>query len=103
MARPIRPRPPVTAAPLVVSDATAYDLVGLTARQYRDLLGRHPDVPRAVVGRRLLVRADDLLALVDRLAATSAESACVAAPKRQPETADEVLAELGYGRGRRSA
>lgn len=95
LARRLRPRPSTAAPPLVVSDQTAFDLVGLTARQLRDLLAAHPDVPRARVGRRVLVRADVLLALVDRLASPASPDV----PVGSPATVDDLLAELG----RRSA
>lgn len=93
------PLPPVTAVPLTVSDQTALDLVGLTGRQLRDLLARHPEVPRTIVGRRVLVRADVLLALLDRLAVTPDPVPVVpAAPPDGAPGVAEVLAAIGRRR-----
>ncbi len=98
MARRLAPKPRATAAPLTVSDQTAFDLLGLTERQFRDLLRAHPAIPRTVIGRRVLVRADVLVAFLDRLA--TAAPAADADPSSTPAvTVDGLLAELG----RRSA
>jgi hypothetical protein len=99
--RRLLPRPPVTAAPLVVSDLTCLDLVGLTADQYRALLRRHPEVPRATLGHRVLVRADVFLALLDRLASQTTHSGTLASDSDAddaPLTADAVLAAVGMRR-----
>lgn len=96
MSRKLRPRPPVTATPLVVSDLTSFDLIGLTGRQLRDLLAVHREVPRAIVGHRVLVRADEVLRLVDRLARDG--ESVPTTEEDQPADADAVLAKLGRRR-----
>lgn len=95
--RKLKPRPPVTAMPLMVSDLTSFELVGLTDRQFRDFLVAHPELPRTRIGHRVLVRADALLALLDRLAADSGGEVDLE-EIAQPESADEVLRRLGMRR-----
>lgn len=54
--------------PIVVSDATALSVVGLTPRQFRDFASAHREALGPVkAGRRMLVRVDRLLALLDWL------------------------------------
>lgn len=66
--RNLRAKPPVTASPLMVSDQTSFDLCGLSSRQFREFLYAHPGIPRTRVGQRVLVRADVLVAALDKLA-----------------------------------
>lgn len=57
--RNLRPHPPLSVAPIFISDETAHALIGLRARPFRELLAAHPEIPRLTVGRRVLVAADD--------------------------------------------
>ena len=50
----------LASAALLVSDASAFAIVGLSPRQFRTLV-RKRGIPRTKVGRRTLVRADVLL------------------------------------------
>lgn len=68
--------PKVTAAPILVSDATALAVVGLTPRQFRAFVAEH-GLPLVRVGRRRLVRADALLEAFDRLSGASPRPAPV--------------------------
>lgn len=68
MKRNLRAKPVVSAPSLMVSDQTSFDIVGLTGRQLRDFLTAHPEIPRTRVGQRVLVRADILVASLDKLA-----------------------------------
>ena len=99
-ARRLLPRPAITAAPVVVSDLTCFDIVGLLPEQYRALLRRHPEVQRTVLGRRVLVRVDVVLALLDRLASETTADATTAPAVEDdtPLTADGVLHALGMRR-----
>lgn len=63
--------PCVAAAPVLVSDATAEVVCGLTGRQFRKFAHEH-GLLTVKVGRRTLARTDALLALFDRL--TGADS-----------------------------
>jgi hypothetical protein len=73
----VKAPPPVTATPLLVGDATALAVVGLSPRQFRAFVREHA-IPRVRVGRRTLVRADELLAVFDRLAGASPRAAAPA-------------------------
>ena len=57
---------PVRAAPLAISDTTSLPILGLTPRQFRTFLRDH-GVPFAKIGRRVVARADDVMATIDRL------------------------------------
>lgn len=64
-----------SASAVLVSDATALAVVGLTPRQFRAFVRKHT-IPRVRAGRRTLVRVDQLLEVFDRLSgATSRPSA----------------------------
>lgn len=93
--RNLKPRPPVTAAPITVTDLTSFDLVGLDGRQLRHFVATHA-IPHVRHGQRLIVRADVLLDVIDRLA--TAETSSVATDLDEIETptsAAGVLAILG--------
>jgi len=75
-----------TAAPLLVSDANAEAVVGLSGRQLRRLIKEH-GLPVLRVGRRTLVRASDLLALF------------AGAPPPAPEPWDESAVIASAARG----
>jgi hypothetical protein len=62
--------PRVAAAPLVISDASAPAVVGLTARQFRAFVREH-GLPAVKAGRRTLVRAEVLLEAIDRLSGSA--------------------------------
>ena len=55
------------ATAIVVSDATAPAVLGLTGRQFRAFLREH-DVAHAKIGRRTVARVDRVLEALDRLA-----------------------------------
>ena len=104
MKRQLRPRPAVTALPVCVSDLTSFDIVGLTAEQFRGLLKANPATPRTVIGHRLIVKVTDLLALLDSLAtaaqicAASQDDAVATIIDDQPSDEADVLARLGFRR-----
>ncbi len=97
--RSLTPSPPLAVAPLIVTDRTCFALVGLTDRQLRDLLAKHPEIPRRVEGHRVLVAAADLVAFVRAVA--SPDLAALPPPETdddQPSDVDAVLAKLGRRR-----
>ena len=104
MKRQLRPRPAVTAPPVCVSDLSCFNLIGITAEQFRALLKAHPATPRTVIGHRLIVKVTDLLALLDSLAtaaqicAASQEDAVATIIDDQPSDEAGVLARLGFRR-----
>ena len=102
--RKLRARPQVTAIPIAVSDQTSFDLVGLTSGQLRELARREPGAGWTRIGQRLVIRADKLLALLDRLASPTSVGDlktidCGAvqaiALADEPSTVADVLAILG--------
>ena len=116
--RNIKPRPQLASAVAVyVSDQTSLEIVGLTNRQYRDFLARHRDIPRVHVGQRVLVEVADFRRKTRELAdagdpssrgedgapivrggglrLANADDATDQGSPAQPETVDEVLAQLG--------
>ena len=52
-------RNPAAIAPLVVSDATAPNLLGMTPRAFRDAV-RSQDIPHVQLGARVVVLVEDL-------------------------------------------
>ena len=58
-------------SPVVVSDATALVVLGLTGRQFRGFVRAH-SVPHAKCGRRTLARLDLVLEAIDRLSGAKA-------------------------------
>lgn len=63
--------------PITISDATSLAVVGLTGRQFRAFVRKYK-ISFATVGRRMLVRVDLLLEVVNRLSgATSISKAVV--------------------------
>ena len=82
-------RPEVT---LVITDATAPRLLGMSARAFREAVVRE-GVPHARLGKRVVVHVDDLRALA------RAEAKDDSAPiVREATTAEEMLEELGFRR-----
>ena len=90
--RRLRPRPPVTAAPISISDETSLDLVGLDARRFRELIGAHK-LPHTRLGHRVVVRAEVLADLLRRL-----ESVAEVEDRPKLSTVDDVLALVGRRR-----
>ena len=91
---------------LLVSDATAMQSVGLTPRRFRELI-RELGIPHARAGRRMLVRADLLLAAVDKIAGVPActaagydEAALLARASRPREPAPAGGRGAAHERGR---
>jgi hypothetical protein len=68
-----RPLAPLAAA-VTFTDATALAVVGLNARQLRTFVREHA-VPHARVGRRMVVRVDHYLEVIDRLSGARAPAA----------------------------
>ena len=99
MSRPIRAR--VTAsiaiAPVIVSDLTSAQVVGLEPRQFREFL-RRANVPYAVAGRRVLARIEHVVAAIDRLAAREPIAETDAETSDVEPNADEILARIGRRR-----
>lgn len=106
--RPLRARPAVGVAPVLVSDedASCYPVAGLTARRFRELV-RTLDVPHVRLGRRILVRAFDLDEAMRRaVSAESLETTANDGPgdlggeagAAAPVGVDEVLAAIGRRR-----
>jgi hypothetical protein len=106
--RPLRPRLTATLAiaPAVVSDLTAPAVIGLEPRHFREFL-RAANIPHAVVGRRAIVRVDQILEAVERLSRQGLPPQ--SAPEENDErsddddgatdlTADDVLAQVGRRR-----
>jgi hypothetical protein len=89
-------RPKVTAAlsitPVLISDENAPAVVGLEARQFREFVTRHR-VDHAREGKRVLVRVDVFLAVVQEL-----ELAARQAPTEDEEDVDGVLRRMGRKR-----
>lgn len=98
--RVLRETPPLAVAPLLVSDRNCFPLTGLTDRQLRELLAKHPEIPRHVEGHRVLVAAADLVAFVRTVATVDlhAEPAPDAHEGDQLDDADSVLAAIGHRR-----
>jgi hypothetical protein len=58
--------PTVTAAPVTFTDANAPAVAGMTPRQCREFVHKN-NIPFARAGRRMLIRVDRFLEVVDRL------------------------------------
>jgi len=80
----VKRRTPVPPPAVLVSDASAFAAVGLSPRQFRDLV-RERGIRSARVGRRTVVRLDDLLAALGLGATTSLS------PARSPLDDDQVV------------
>jgi hypothetical protein len=81
-----------------VTDRTAPIVLGLEPRTFRDLVTRH-QIRHTRIGRRVVARVEDVLAMLDRLASEDG------APDEMPGTAtsslsgvDGVLARIGRQR-----
>jgi hypothetical protein len=98
--RKLRPREPIATAPTHVSQLTCVQIAGIDARRFLELLGDHPEVPRAAVGRLRIVAVDDLRALLARLATTATAGGDDVAEDDDgaPMTPDAVLARVGMRR-----
>jgi hypothetical protein len=81
-------------APVLISDESAPAACGLTSRRFRELIAKHK-IPCVRDGHRVLVRARDLEALVDRVADEANESSDAAENETGPRTPAEVLALVG--------
>ena len=60
-------RPPAAPVAAVVSDASAFAVLGLSPRQFRAFLLAQR-VPNGRIGRRTVARLDRILEVIDRLA-----------------------------------
>jgi len=96
--RPLLPRATASLAvvALTVTDRTCAAVLGLEPRVFRQLL-ISAKIPHARIGRRVVARADLVLAALDRLAGDDAPAD--AAPATRPSGgADAVLARIGRQR-----
>ncbi len=94
--RKLRPREPISVAPLSVSQETSYVVTGVDRERFLDLLRRHPELPIVDVGKLRVVTIDDFRALLGRLTRTTApEPIATTHDDDAPTTADEVLRALG--------
>jgi hypothetical protein len=79
-------------------------VLGLEPRQFLELLRAHREIPRVEHGRLRLVRLEDLERALERLSVVGQQADTPpASGAGAPESADQVLAELGLRRvgGRR--
>jgi len=107
MTRALRPRATaaLAVAPATVTDRTAPLVLGLEPRAFRELVidhhVRHARVGRGV-GRRIIARLEDVLAVLDRLADDAAPAEDAPAPEEPSATSsdgvDGVLAMIGRRR-----
>ena len=103
MSRALRPRATASlvVAPVLVTDRSAPAVLGLEAREYRELVAEH-GIRHVRRGHRVIARVEDVLAALDRIAATQAEGESThtedPAGESQPETADDFLAAIGRRR-----
>ena len=104
--RAVRPRAPVVVAPLAVSQLNCEAVAGINARRFLDWLAAHPAIPRARVGKLVLVEASVLLAHLAELATGGDERDDGDRDDERddkpanvtPDTVDGVLAALGRRR-----
>lgn len=99
MKRTLRPRATsaLAIAPLLVTDLTAPVAAGLEPRAFREFVVR-AGIPHVRDGHRVIVRADVLLAAIDRLArsgASATESAPASSAEEDEPSADELLRRIG--------
>jgi hypothetical protein len=85
--------------PITVTDRTCALVLGLEPRVYRALVVRER-IPHARLGRRMVARIEDILAVFDRLAHGTTSPDLPEDQTSQPDTADAVLAILGKERRR---
>ncbi len=99
--RNLAPRPVVTSPPLMVSDLTSFNLIGLTGRQLREFLAKHPEVRRTVIGQRVVIRADVLLEALDRFSRGGSAPAISDTDRQDEEgfSVEVVLATVGRRSG----
>ena len=95
--RTLKPKPLVSVFPALISDQTSYVAVGLTSGQLREIVRKH-QIPHRLVGQRLLVAVDDLLAFVREVRTVDSAQSEPAVEDGQPGDVDAVLARLGRKR-----
>lgn len=90
--RQLRPRAPITATPIAISDLTSFDLLGLEGPAFRRFLSAHA-VPHVVSGRRVIARSTAITQKLDELAKTEADRDHVAIDESGPSVASELRRE----------
>lgn len=94
MRRPLKSKPLVVVAPVMISQLNCAAICGVDPRRFLELLLRL-DIRVAKIGKLRLVDAEEFrVCLYERMTPSTSPSAPVDL-ERQPETADEVLAVLG--------
>jgi hypothetical protein len=95
--RTIKPRPAVTLRPSWVSDETAFAVLGITPRRFREVL-----IPRCSgvvrMGHTVLVSLDAAEAALQTMASGESPAPLDLDETSQPKTADAVLEMLGRRR-----
>jgi hypothetical protein len=93
--RPLKPRATSALAivPVTVTDRTAPAVLGLEPRVFRELVARER-IPHAVIGRRIVVAAQDVLDALGRIAARPVEAEVDEETEPVP-TASDMLRKLG--------
>ncbi len=98
MQRKLKPR--ATAAlnimPVMVSDRTCAALFGIEPRDLREKIAPH--VPHAVIGRRVVMRVEHVLAYLDGLASPERAGSREPARSDGATTTDDLLARIGRRR-----
>lgn len=98
MPRELRPRATDALAivPAVVTDRSAAAVVGLEAREFRELVAAKR-IRHVRAGHRVIVRLDVFL---EALQQHAADESAAEAPSSGPRTVDQVLATVGRRRAR---
>jgi hypothetical protein len=97
--RPLRTRETskLSVAPLAITDLTCAALIGIEPRVFREWLVSAA-VPFIRIGRRVIARADHVLAALAGDAASTATPGDVEDDDSQPTSEAEVLAAIGLRR-----
>ncbi len=104
--RRLRPRANVSPAAIAVSQLTVLAMTGIDPRRFLELMRQHAEVPRARVGKLVVVELGHLMELLGRLALDPAASNRFDADDDaggdddddQPSDVDSELARLGRKR-----
>src|SRR5258708_13158381 len=87
--KPTRTTASIAVAPATVTDRTAHLVLGLEPRGFRALVSSH-GIRHVRVGRRLLVRVDDILDALDTMAIEQGTAGTMAARAQSEASGDET-------------